>query len=226
MPKTAGSSFQASLATHYGDDLVLRYQDKPLHRSAWSRNFDAGLSCLRNGGSKTKEAKARCIHGHFLPLRYRFLHSDSPLEFVTWLREPVQRLVSHYHYWLRSYEPGQSGLLHQRMIEEKWTLEKFALCKEMRNVYSIFLWGFPITRFDFIGITEDYENELTKFGQQILRAPIVPEEHNRNPQQKDQEYVVSNTLRRDIEKAHAADLRLYQQALSLRDQRVIKPNLS
>ncbi|MFK8041798.1 hypothetical protein, partial [Congregibacter sp.] len=154
MPKTAGSSFQATLAAHYGDALKLRYEDKPLHRSAWSRNFDASVSSLRNRGTKISADELSCIHGHFLPLNYRFAKPQTNMRFVTWLRDPVQRLVSHYHYWKRSYQPGQSGPLHQRMIEEGWTLEEFARCKELRNIYSVFLWGFPLERFDFIGITE------------------------------------------------------------------------
>lgn len=226
MPKTAGSSFQATLAAHYGEALQLRYQDQPLHRSAWSRNFDASMDCLRNRGPKITKINAACIHGHFLPLRYRFSQADTTMQFVTWLREPVQRLVSHYNYWLRSYQPGQSGLLHQRMIEEEWTLEQFALCTELRNLYSIFLWGFPISKFDFIGITEDYDTELEQFGQRILHAPTVPEEHNRNPEQTETEYAVSKTLRRDIEKAHAADLKLYHQALAMREQRVSHPTIN
>lgn len=223
MPKTAGSSFQASLAAHYGETLKLRYEDRPLHRSAWSRNVDAAWHCLQNSGSPL--TGVHCIHGHFLPLRYRFIRPERPLRFVTWLREPVQRLLSHYHYWLRSYEPGQSGLLHQRMIEEKWTLEQFALCKELRNLYGKFLWGFPLERFDFIGITEDYATELAQFSQQILNAPVVIEQYNRNPDQTDEKYQVSKTLRTSIEAAHAGDIRLYQRALDMRDRRTDSPQL-
>ena len=46
--------------------------------------------------------------------------------FVTWLREPLQRLVSHYYYWQRSYDPAadDTSSLHRRVVEEAWTLQK------------------------------------------------------------------------------------------------------
>jgi len=137
MPKTAGSSFQATLEAHYGDSLTLRYQDRPLHRSALSRNFDASWNCIRNRGGRAQELSG-CIHGHFLPLRYRLLGSHPHVQFVTWLREPAQRLLSHYHYWLRSYQEGQSGPLHQKMIEEQWTLEEFVTREELRNLCLLY----------------------------------------------------------------------------------------
>lgn len=218
MPKTAGSSFQATLEAHYGEALTLRYQDRPLHRSPFDRNFDASWHCMRNSG-KFETNSPGCIHGHFLPLRYRRLRTLPPAKFVTWLRDPVQRLLSHYHYWLRSYQAEQSGPLHKKMIEEQWTLEQFASCRELRNIYSTFLWGFPLARFDFIGITEHYETELDCFGQLILGATATPAERNRNPDQEDQEYAVDPALRQIIETVHARDMRLYQRALEMRERR-------
>ncbi|EAQ95710.1 sulfotransferase family 2 domain-containing protein [Congregibacter litoralis] len=219
MPKAAGSSFQATLAAHYGEALLLRYADQPLHRSTWSRNLDAGRGCLKNRGATLDSGGTRCIHGHFLPLHYRLAKPSSPLLFVTWLRDPVQRLLSHYYYWQRSYQPGQSGPLHQRMMEEKWSLEEFALCRELRNIYGIFLWGFPLERFDFIGITEDYAAELARFGRDILKAPVTSAERNRNPDQGEEDYAIDKSLRRKIEAAHGTDIALYQRALTMRDEK-------
>ncbi|MDP5055205.1 MAG: sulfotransferase family protein, partial [Congregibacter sp.] len=219
MPKTAGSSFQATLASHFGESLQLRYQDRPLHRSAWSRNIDASKHCISNRTPGSFGPGVRCIHGHFLPLRYRLAHAEAPLLFVTWLRDPIQRLLSHYHYWQRSYQPQESGELHRRMIEENWTLEQFALCREIRNLYGKFLWGFPMSRFDFIGITEDYAAELEHFGRLMLKSPVSMEEYNRNPDQGDEKYSLNASLRRSIERAHAADIKLYHRALAMREKR-------
>ncbi|WP_439107242.1 hypothetical protein [Congregibacter sp.] len=220
MPKTAGSSFQATLEAHFGEGLKLRYEDRPLHRSAWSRNFDATLNCLKNKGAAFVDRDVSCVHGHFLPLNYRLAKPHTQLQFVTWLRDPVQRLLSHYYYWKRSYQPGQSGTLHQQMIEEDWSLEQFAVCRELRNLYSIFLWGFPLGRFDFIGITEHFASELEDFGRRVLDAPVVQEERNRNPDGDDQEYKVDGSLLRLIETAHAKDIALYSRALMMRKLRL------
>jgi hypothetical protein len=219
MPKTAGSSFQATLAGHFKEGLQLDYADRPLHHSGVSRNARAGWQCLRGSFAGLPDQNLRCIHGHFLPLRFRFLRSREPLQFVTWLRDPVQRLVSHYEYWKRSYDAGQSGPLHRQMMEENWSLEDFAARPELRNIYSTFLWGFPLERFDFIGISEDYAEELEQFGRRILHADARPEHINVNPGQGGSDYAISADLRQRIETLHARDMRLYARALELRERR-------
>ncbi len=32
------------------------------------------------------------------------------------------------------------------MVEEEWTLERFCLEPELKNLYSQFLWGFPLKK--------------------------------------------------------------------------------
>ena len=67
------------------------------------------------------------------------------------MRDPVERLASHYHYWVRNYAPRSAGELHRRVVEEAWSLERFCLGPELRNVYSTFLWGFSLRRFGLSG---------------------------------------------------------------------------
>ncbi len=103
-----------------------------------------------------------------MPVKYRLLGWRVPLQFVTWLREPVERLGSHYHYWKRHYNPENAGILHRRVVEEQWSLERFCLGPELQNTYCKFLWGMPLERFAFVGITEFYEEDLAYFSQNIL----------------------------------------------------------
>ena len=49
------------------------------------------------GRHRQEAASPACIHGHFLPLSYRHLARRADVRFVTWLREPIDRLLSHYH---------------------------------------------------------------------------------------------------------------------------------
>ena len=46
------------------------------------------------------------------------------------------------------------------MLDEKWTFFEFATEPALRNVYHQFFEGFDIKRFDFIEITERYEQDL------------------------------------------------------------------
>jgi hypothetical protein len=163
LPKTAGSSFLAALECHFGERLLEDFADRPLHTSAFRRNFHAVQAYLRNALPRSDLEAVECIHGHFLPLKYVSLQTASSKKYVVWMRDPIERQASHYFYWIRNYNPQRAGELHRRVVEEEWSLERFCLGPEMRNIYSKFLWGFSLSRFDFIGITEFYETEIEQF---------------------------------------------------------------
>lgn len=224
MPKTAGLSFRAALEEHFGSRFRHDYQDYPLAQPAELRRQQA--RAWSEAARRDDFSEVDCVHGHFLPLKYLGLAETQPCTFVTWLREPVARLMSHYHYWQRSYNP-ESGLtspLHRRVVEEKWSLEQFCLASELRNVYSEFLWGFPAERLDFIGITEFFEEDLRYFSQQVLRNKLKPHTLNRRVRRGGADIVCSLTARSRarIEAYHAADVELYRRALGRRQGSDIK----
>lgn len=232
LPKTAGTSFEHSLRRHFGAQLQRRYADKPLHHHPLRRNLRAAREGLC--GRHREEASPACVHGHFLPLSYRHLARRADVRFVTWLREPIDRLLSHYHYWRRAADSDAQDTLQdpmqdkvqRRMREENWSFEQFAQRRELRNVYRAFLWGFPVERFDFIGITEHYASDLREFGQRFLDRDLRPAEENRNPAHRagaaGEGYSIDRGLRERLERVHARDLSLYRFALELRERRLAK----
>lgn len=222
LPKTAGTSFYKLLDDHFNGLIKRDYKDVPLNKSISSRRLQALLKCLSLYVINPK--KINCIHGHFMPLKYFFYRSQSDVKFVTWMRNPVERLASHYFHWLRTYDVSTSPLLHRRVVEEKWSLERFCLGPEMKNMYSQFLWFFPLTKFDFVGITEFYESELEYFcGKFVgeMRGNVSYEE-NRNQKNNNKPYVANGDFRTAIEKHHSDDMKLYKQALDLRTMRLMK----
>ena len=222
MPKTAGLSFRASLEQHFGDGFRHDYQDYPLAQSSPVRR-ERALAY----GKAARVADfdgVSCIHGHFMPLKYLPLAEQLACRFVTWLREPLARLVSHYDYWQRTFDPtsSQTSALHRRVIEEGWSLQRFCLAPELRNVYTEFLWRFPVERLCFIGITEFFAEDLRYFSQQLLGNNMRPHTLNRRA---DNDAVLSGPGhgvidRRAVEEYHAADMALYRQALRLRQRRL------
>lgn len=223
LPKTAGTSFLEALREEFGTQLATSYDDRPLHQTKLRRRRDAAFHCVRHALGK-RDRDIACLHGHFLPLKYRFMRSSTPRQFVTWMREPLQRLLSHYYYWQRSYDDASAGPLHRRMILEAWTLEEFCLRPELRNLYSEFLWGFPIEAFAFIGITEHFEDDLMDFSRRFFQraAPRGSSANvtrtNVNPAKRDV-YVLEDSLRRTLEQHHARDIALYSRALAVRRAR-------
>jgi hypothetical protein len=212
LPKTAGSSFLTALKEIYGSSLLSDFADLPINTPAFKRNKDALLKCILNGIQPPNEFE--CIHGHFLPLKY-LLCRDA--KFVTWMRDPVERLASHYFYWLRNYNPQNAPPLHKKVIEENWSLEHFCLCPELKNLYHQFLWGFPVKRFDFVGITEFYESETEYFSRQFLGGvELNVHRNNINSAMKATTYIEDKRLRDKVIQHHSKDISLYERALAMR----------
>ena len=213
LPKTAGSSFRASLEEYYHGDVRRDYADLPINTPKIKRN----IAALKHSAFPGGVSRVSCIHGHFLPLKYFFLKDA---KFITWMRDPVERLASHYYYWQRHYDPKNCPPLHRQMMEEAWSLEDFCLNHKLRNFYSQFLWGFPIRKFDFIGITEHYESDIEYFSRQFMGAALPVYAINTNETKKTSAYFADMPqLRQDVERYHRKDIALYNKALDMRANR-------
>jgi hypothetical protein len=210
LPKTAGTSFAASLDKHFRTRLLRDYSDFPINTPQPERNRAALQASLRNAASDF--AGVECIHGHFLPIKYLLLVHKREIKFVTWMRHPVERVLSHFYHW-KTIGSQASAPLHRKVVEEDWSIERFCLGPEVRNLYWQFLWGFPMHYFDFIGITECYEDDLAYFSKHYLGTSVRAKKLNVRNQSA---YEINRSLRREIEAFHDRDMELYRNALEKR----------
>ena len=210
LPKTAGTSFGKALRTRFRTRLLRDYSDFPINTPQPERNRAALQASLRHAESDFSDIE--CIHGHFLPIKYLLTVHNRQVKFVTWMRHPVERALSHYYYWKESYTPS-SVPLHRRVVEENWSIERFCLGPELRNLYWQFLWGFPLDYFDFIGITEFYEEDIAYFGQHYLGAYTKAKRLN---VRTNGAYQIDRLFRNEIEAFHDRDMDLYRKALEKR----------
>ena len=209
MPKTAGTSFVDALRQAYGEGLRTEYQDMPMQTRRGVREARA-LSTIPRRLLMAWDPRVRAIHGHVLPVVYQLASLRRQTRYVTWLRDPVQRVVSHYHYWLRDYDgadPRQR--LRNRVLRESWSLERFCLGPEMRNVYHCYLWCFDPNAFSFIGLTERYTDDLRLLLGEASAAAASKRIRLANPD-RGERYVLAPGLERRIRAHHAADVRLYE----------------
>lgn len=220
LPKTAGSSFLAAVEQHFGERLLKDYDDRPITRSTLVRNIAAVKGSITNAAFAGSLSRYDCIHGHFMPLKYRWIKADSVIQFVTWVRHPVERLASHYFHWMRVAPPAHASAIRRRVFAEQWSLEQFCLGPDFRNIYSKYLWGFPLDNFDFVGITEYYDAEMRCFSKMAMGVDLLVKRENINPQRESTTYIDDRLLRDKIEKYHAADMALYDRALQLRQLRL------
>ena len=211
LPKTAGTSFAETLREAHGAGYREDYADVPMQYAAWRRRMHAVRGGMALRGRVPEEA--RCIHGHFLALKYRIALGARPARWITWMRDPVQRLASHYAFWRRDYDGSDpTQPLRNRVLREDWSFERFALGPEMRNVYRQYLWGFDPARFDFIGITEHYESDLGRLVAMLGCEPVAAAALV-NPESGDDGYAVEPGPEGRIERHHAADFALYRRVL-------------
>ncbi len=222
MPKTAGTSFRALLEVHFGNRLL------------WDANGDFGCEnsdttlnteyeryrVVEEASLRIAEmdlANVECIHGHLHAHKYLLLSTKRKVTFVTWLRNPVDRLLSQFYFWKREANAPMSHL-HVKFIEEDWSLERFCFEPKVKDMYGDLLWGFSAENLDFIGITEYFEEDLKYFAQHYLNSHadalmLNAGDNNGRP------YQIDGQLRKEIEAFHDRDMRLYKRALEMRQER-------
>ena len=223
MPKSGGSSFKKILYNQFKRGLQLDYKDHPIEKSINERIKQAeNKKYLINLYKRYLYSffKVKCIHGHFLPYKYSDLVKNQNTVFITWLRDPLERLGSHYYYWKRLNNMKTSSTLYRKILEDNLSLKDFCFSEDIRNIYSKFLYKFPIENFNFIGITEYYNDDVKYFFEYFLNiegfeVPIS----NANPG-KHARYFKDTTLINDLKEFHSTDYELYNYALNKRNKRL------
>jgi hypothetical protein len=212
IPKTGGTSLSEAVAAKIGQDQVRRDTKFPLSDGYLKRNF----KCI--AASMTYRAfPERIVVGHFLTGKYarfngfRFV-PRSGHTYITFLREPLQRAISHFHFWRRI--DGAGNKAWEKMIRENWTLEDFLLSRYFANLQSQFLYRFALENFNFVGLTEQYEKSLKILGERFALFRDLPILRcNVNPQ-IDTLSDLSPAVRSRFVALNRRDYRIYNQAVS------------
>lgn len=203
VPKSAGFSFQKQLLHLFGKRVFWDYNhtDRPGYKPKPIKPHL--LAQLRTN-------KTTVIHGHFFMSKY---HHIPGLQRVMWFRDPVDRLLSHYYYWLKA--PDKEHPNYQKLVEGGLSVVDFAKLPELRNIYTRFLDGEPVEALDWVGLVEDYQASLDLFYAMyaIGRDPKELDIHlNKNEAKEKGGYQLDEDSRRAIQNLNANDMTLYAQA--------------
>lgn len=229
VPKTAGTTFKKVLHQVYSEETI--FLDYP-HRGP-----------QRNRMLKREKPNIKVIHGHFPGNKYDLKFPEAKK--IIWLRNPIERLISHYFFWkswqvLMSSDLGGSsdfdllaqGEENSQGKEEGLTIVEFAEKTEMRNVLAAnFLKNQRLTDFYFVGIQEFFKEDLALLTKSLNWQPYNFEFKNRNPYPEYDELLKEIRENREIieqiTEINREDVEIYREALSLRERRLNKSsNLS
>ncbi len=156
-PKAGGTSLATQLQKLLPDQVEVDYQHDPLSAAGHeTAAFPAGK---------------RVVHGHFRP--GRFIGSKACL--CTFLRDPVDNLLSIYFYW--RYTPKHGNEVHDRFLAEQPDIIDFARFSVFSRLMSeTYFGGFDMSRFDFIGFHETRTHDIAALGA-FLELPLRSEVH-------------------------------------------------
>lgn len=155
IPRTAGTSFGKFVARVHpptGID-VSTIMDTPYLQSADSPWYTDKEGFLRQWRESKKWEN--------IPANVQFLHFNAPAEMfdgilpdatrVVWMRHPVSLIVSQY-YFAKQIDPAFKDMSIDEYIELPWR-------QNWQTLYT----GGDLNRFDFVGITECFAEDLAAF---------------------------------------------------------------
>jgi len=217
VPKTGGESFRDILEQVTEGHLQRDYGDQPLAPLTLRHRLELAMARPR------LEPGSRAVHGHFIATKYwrRYPHA----RYLIWMREPVERLASHYHYWRR--KPDRSNPTCRRLIEEDLSMEAFATLPELRDVHARLLGEVPVEALAFVGITERYDESVELFRRAFAPdLPMAAIHTNANPERSGDGYDLDPGVRAAIAELNRRDREVYRRALARFEQLLAKHGMA
>lgn len=198
VPKTAGISFKVNLQKFYKKSQSLHVY-LPEHLN--NKNID----------------DYDLVTGHIQPLKTDLANNRI---IVTWLRNPVDRLVSLYFYQ-NHYDASNSDSDKQHDSTIDITkfydhIEKYTSNEENQDViYKDYFYYLDINDFDFIGVYENFYADQNQFFQEFFGQGVdfqFPINVNTMiDKSRFNNYDIDANLREKIEQRNPKDMNLYQQ---------------
>lgn len=148
IPKTAGTSFREAAIKRWGNAKVCSDYGDSRHSSATVRTLVHQQQDYFAFQNHLRAKRIRMLSAHAPVKFYRRIFNATQL--VTFLREPVERTISHYY--TACSKQGFTG-----------SFETFCNIAEHQNVQSRYLEQMPLEALGFIGLTEHYAESVNIF---------------------------------------------------------------
>jgi hypothetical protein len=240
IPKTAGGTVTNMLARAYskqGVHAAGNYMSGPEQTAQKVTRRPGGWELWQRRGG-------RVTVGH-VPYRVFREHLPPDARYMTFLREPVDRVLSHYyrHIHLPDPSPAQRRRARERRKERAGSLEEALVemrLPQVRNLATRFLCGYPtrdeelaasalenakanLRKFAFVGIQERFDESLVLL-QRLLGLELVPylNRHVSVEGRRPAVHEIPDSERALIEEHNRLDLELYRFGLGLFEDAVAR----
>ena len=213
IPKTGGTTFLEILKAIAEEVLYLDYGNQIFSPDAVYRRGQKVQEPFESITDLELLPGRSVIHGHFHIRKY--LGKFPNASYISWLRDPIERVVSHYFFWRRAAEHGfTADPLCNKVISEKMSLMEFAEWERARNVQHRFLAPVGVEHCDFIGIAEEYDRSIKLFQKLFCpEADITLEARNKNPERPRAFYKLEAGAREKILQLNELDVKTYFEGL-------------
>lgn len=184
IPKTGGSTFASGVLRRIFDENVKMFDTETITGNP-----------IR--GRKIKPDGFRCIHGHYWPKIFRQYLGKA--EFCVWVRDPVERALSHYNMLKRMYG---------------FSFDVYCLDTRQHNVQTRYMDGMDFSDMDFVGVTDEYERSLNVFRMIYPKTPEnpLPRRFNKwSKQSVNDKYEITDMQRAHLEELNQKDMIIYNQ---------------
>ena len=234
VPKTGGTSLRGAVIDHYGLENVWIYRqapgglycatdhplslsnevelsDKELSDEAPVSLIEAKLDAQRQRATSPEVAfnRAAAIIGHFSVDHYGELLSRHNARVFTIVRDPLDRMVSHYHhvkeYRKRKVHPLLLGWQANSNPDLHFTT--FALSPSLQNFQTSYTGSDP-SRYNLISTTEDLGTFMQKVGL-IAAQNEAPRLRVTTTPPLDEDQLSDPGFKRAFRQFHAADYAFY-----------------
>lgn len=205
MPKCAGTSVLNILENNLKDNLIKDYDSFfKVPQEKRSEKIKESIKL------KISFPEEKIVYGHFFPIKY-LANSQNKKILVTILREPIQRLQSHYKYW--NSGDFSDHYLWRKMKIQSWTFEDFALSSEMQNFYLQYFVDINLSDFNFIGIYENLDFSIAKCMEK-LNVKCDKKIPHLNITDSSKSIYLNIDIYEKIKKFHSKDYEIYEYAVN------------
>lgn len=209
IPKTAGSNFRVQMHRHsklIGVNLEGDYDD-----------YFVGLrDAARQRIAELASPGLNFMSGHYRYRDVKDIARSLPVEvsFVTFLREPVSRLLSDYFYSISTAHTSQSAFVNQYPTFETYLADGGQINKQLTYLQPAINATVADTfeslenDFAFVGITEHFETHFEEL-RIALNLPKTPPSHSNTGLKSDERYQVGQQFKDQITDLHRDEIELY-----------------